>query len=222
MLSLLLAALVFRSSNHYYPLERQKLKADVKTVAAANKVYYIGEFDWTDKYSNYSPLACLIPLIFVIVAFCLPGRWFPWTFYLPKWLSFRRSTSTASSSSNVPTSAYSPIYEAPTLLQGEDSGKLESEYPPPLPAISQSSTKYPDRRRVVIRKWMFALSFLLLVPFAAWIALEVGPIGLTKFLKMAEDRDVAGTAYWSLFGRDDACCKWVQHVSGSMSLMFVK
>ena len=79
--------------------------------------------------------------------------------------------------------------------------------------MNSETAAYSDRRKIVIRKWMFALSFLLLVPFAAWIALEVGPIGLTKFLQMAEDRDVAGTAYWSLFGRDDACCKWVEHVS---------
>lgn len=101
-------------------------------------------------------------------------------------------------------------------MQGDrdSTSKIESDYPPPLMNTKmESGAKYSDRRKVVIRKWMFALSFLLLVPFAAWIALEVGPIGLTKFLQMTEDRDVAGTAYWSLFGRDDACCKWVEHVS---------
>lgn len=199
------------SSNHYYPLDRQKLKWDVKTVGAANKAYYIGEYDWTDKYSKYGLLGCLIPLIFVIIAFCLPGRWFPWTFYLPKWLSCMGERTKKSSNSN--NSAYSQIHEDPSQmgLSSIDPAKLEGEYPPPL--LANDMSKYSGRRKVIIRKWMFALSFLLLVPFAAWIALEVGPITLNRFHKMVEERDVAGSAYWSLFGRDDSCCQWVEHVS---------
>lgn len=183
----------------------------MKAVAAANKAYYIGEYDWTDKYSKYALLGCLIPLIFVIIAFCLPGRWFPWTFYLPRWLSFKSSGRKSTPSTYASASAYSPIDESSNGLQDDQLYKAESEYPPQLSNVE--NVAYVGRRKVVIRKWMFALSFLLLIPFAAWIALEVGPISLTKFLKMAEDRDVAGTAYWSLFGRDDACCKWVEHVS---------
>lgn len=199
------------SSNHYYPLERQKLKSDLKAVGAASKAYYIGEYDWTDKYSKYGLLGCLIPLIFVIIAFCLPGRWFPWTFYLPKWLScMGKNRRKSSSTANV---AYSPIDEdqSQTDASKTDLANLQGEYPPPL--LTADIAKYPGRRKVVIRKWMFALSFLLLIPFAAWIALEVGPITLNRFHKMVEDRDVAGSAYWSLFGRDDSCCQWVEHVS---------
>lgn len=187
-------------------------------VDAANKAYYVGEYDWTDKYSKYALLGCLIPLIFVFIAFCLPGRWFPWTFYLPKWLSFmgRRHNKT-----DQPTSVYSPLHEnqSQTGLQEGDM-KLDSEYPPTL--TNTQTVKKPGRRKVVIRKWMFALSFLLLIPFAAWIALEVGPITLNKFHKMVEDSDTVGSAYWSLFGRDDNCCRWVEHVRGFFSALLVQ
>lgn len=110
-------------------------------------------------------------------------------------------------------SAYAPLYYQQGSHQDAETDKPGAAYPPPLLLASQASGTHPEKRKIVIRKWMFALSFLLLVPFAAWIALEVGPITLNRFHKMMEERDVAGSAYWSLFGRDDGCCQWVEHVS---------
>lgn len=210
----------YYSSNHYYPPEKHKLNSDVKLVAAHNKAYYVGEYDWTDKYSRYGLFACLIPLIFVLVAFCLPGRWWPWTFYLPRWLSFKKSTGHSNSSHKgtpISPGPYSPLHDVTSPLAGHESADMsadkdEGEYPPALKSPA-TLDKYDGRRRVVIRKWMFALSFLLLIPFAAWIALEVGPTSLSKFLSIVEDKEVVGSAYWSLFGRDNDCCQWVEHVS---------
>ena len=101
-----------------------------------------------------------------------------------------------------------------TSLDGEsvlDPDNKEQHDFPPMPDIpTVRSQAIP--RRFLIRKWMFALSFLLLVPFAALIALKVGPTSLQTFLGTVERTDgVVGSAFWSLFGRDDACCVWVQH-----------
>ena len=36
-------------SNHYYPVNVTKLKSDIAAVEATNRVYQIGEYDWTGK-----------------------------------------------------------------------------------------------------------------------------------------------------------------------------
>lgn len=205
------------SSNHFYPPNRHTLASDAKLVRSHSKACtcvlsprsqymltmladYVGEYDWTAKYTYYGLFACLIPLIFVIIAFCLPSRWFPWTFYLPTWLSFKRKRANTAP----------PVYSS---LDEEDARKDSYAMTAPTTPISPGYNNSNNRTRVVIRKWMFALSFLLLVPIAAWIALEVGPTSLSSFLSHVESTDgVAGSAYWSLFGRDDDCCSWVDHV----------
>ncbi|KAF2453838.1 glycoside hydrolase superfamily [Lineolata rhizophorae] len=35
-------------SNHYYPVDNAKLSADLETVGEAGKVYFAGEYDWSD------------------------------------------------------------------------------------------------------------------------------------------------------------------------------
>lgn len=59
---------------------------------------------------------------------------------------------------------------------------------------------------------MFALSFLVLVPFAVWAGLELGPTSFDSFIDNVESSGAVGSAYWSLFGRGDNCCHWVPHV----------
>lgn len=184
---------------------------------------YIGEYDWTAKYTRYGFFGCLIPVIFVIIAFCLPNRWFPWIVKLPSFSRKRRRgkeyvrTSDTSSHHEEP---LDPTSEYPPRGEGDEGTSTPIKTWPPhqsdtdlaiLP--SQSTTSPPRRqRRLVIRKWMFALSFLLLIPFAAWIAIAVGPTDLNTFLRDVERSSAVGSAYWSLFGRDNACCNWVEHV----------
>ena len=102
----------------------------------------------------------------------------------------------------------------------DDESKIGRTYPPKMQRQLSSeaksflqSTAGQARRQFVLPKWMFALSFLLLVPFAAWIALAIGPTSLSSFTSSVEQSSAIGDCYWSLFGRDDECCKWVEHVS---------
>ena len=210
-------------SNHYYPLTKAKLRDDTRLVHAAGKAYYVGEFDWTDKYSKYAYLGCLVPLIFVMIAFCIPARWLrlPWTFHLPAWCFPTKRKGQPLSPSVQPdlpeasygrASAYSPIDEdTDTLGDGLDKSRIA--FPPPSPLAEPYAGQQRARRRLTFKKWMFALSFGLLVPFAALIVREIGPISLPRFLGEVEKSGAVGSAYWSLFGRDDNCCNWVEHVS---------
>ena len=150
-------------------------------------------------------------MIFVLVAFCLPGRWFPWTIYLPAWLAPGSRPSNSKKLRVIPSS----------MGQGsEDDGvKAGGSFPPDLPSEAHTETTTfllvsapAERRTLLIHKWIFAISFLLLIPFAAWIALAVGPTSLSDFLEAIERSDAVGDCYWSLFGRDNSCCQWVEHV----------
>lgn len=180
-------------------------KYDLCAVTGAlltNPPVYVGEYDWTQKYQNLSLLACLIPLFFVAVGFCLPSRWFPWIITLPRRFGKHRPAT------------HIPMLQPALQAESDEDISKRRETPPPTPDPSLMPAVLV-RRRIVIKKWMFALSWLLLIPFAALIALKVGPTSLPTFLNDVENTNgVVGSAYWSLFGRDDACCQWIQHNDG--------
>jgi mannan endo-1,4-beta-mannosidase len=82
--------------------------------------------------------------------------------------------------------------------------------PESLPALAADHR----RKGFQLRKWHVVLFCLLWVPVIEGIVLAVGPASLPQFLgKIEKNRaGVAGDMYWSLFGRDDRCCDFVEHV----------
>lgn len=66
--------------------------------------------------------------------------------------------------------------------------------------------------RVTVRWWWITAFFVLWIPLVIVIALFSGPSTLGSFLGQIEDTE-SGDFYWSLFGRDNSCCQYVQHVS---------
>lgn len=111
-------------SNHYYPLNAEKMQRDATAVLASGKAFYVGEFDWTDKRRPHSHFGHALSLLIGAPAM---------------WLGVR-------------TSSYLP----------------------------------------------------------AWCC---HPSSLSDFLLAVEKSGAIGSAYWSLFGRDDAGLGWVEHVS---------
>lgn len=172
----------------------------------------VGEFDWTDNY--YLPLSYLLVLVPVILAagvFLLPARWWPW-----RCGCFGRRTEGEGGLSSGG--------EKDRSLRGEYSSldSASSAYPPSPIVSPPSPVVYPPipRRRfeIEIRRWQFALFLLLFAPIFAGIIFLYLPTPLHTFLvdmeKLVAEGKLHGSFYWSLFGRDDACCRYIEHGDG--------
>ncbi|KAG0151752.1 hypothetical protein CROQUDRAFT_86386 [Cronartium quercuum f. sp. fusiforme G11] len=74
-----------------------------------------------------------------------------------------------------------------------------------------------SQRSVTIERWQALLAFVLLSATVLggvgyWVG--IGWDGLEAFLRAIEDGAGSGGLYWSLFGRDDGCCGFVDHDDG--------
>lgn len=89
-----------------------------------------------------------------------------------------------------------------------------------MPTFSQH---FPLRcslpRPILIKRWYLILCFTLVemgivFGLGAWVLHQ--QVTLHTFLNSIETSTTAsGALYWSLLGRDDSCCGWVEHVSPS-------
>lgn len=193
------------SSTHFYPPSNSILASSSALATNAHKVFIVGEFDWTNRY--YQPLGYLIVLLPALLAasvWLMPARWWPWT------CGCGGRQKRATQYENV----------------ADDDG---ARYPPhrlstgashALPKADSATILAPPprRARLAIRRWHFSLALLLLAPVAAGIIYSLLPTQRNSFLGKMESLAAAdalgGSFYWSLFGRDNACCGYVQHADG--------
>ncbi|KAI5474838.1 glycoside hydrolase family 65 protein [Pseudohyphozyma bogoriensis] len=134
-------------SDHFYPPYAYNLKKAASLTKSHDKVFIVGEFDWTNRYFSPAWYALVaIPVVLVGIMWVLPAKWWPWRISLGCGLVYLF----------LPT----PIS---TFLS-----TLESLSPTSLATSSGSPT-------------------------------EVG---------------VSGSLYWSLFGRTNSCCAFVDHNDG--------
>ncbi|GAA5906888.1 hypothetical protein JCM6882_006857 [Rhodosporidiobolus microsporus] len=97
-----------------------------------------------------------------------------------------------------------------------------SPYPPP-PSSSRpprTSSSFLDRP-LLLRKWHLSLLILAVsLPILGALLHTYLPSSISSFLSQVEDLTsrekpaAVGDLYWSLFGRDDHCCGYVQHADG--------
>jgi hypothetical protein len=78
-------------------------------------------------------------------------------------------------------------------------------------------TKPQRQRSLIIRQSHVAICMILIVaPITAGViyATSIKGTGIEAFLAEAElpDSSGSGDLFWSLFGHDDRCCDWVDHV----------
>lgn len=110
---------------------------------------------------------------------------------------------------------------APTPLLAQE---FSPSYPPsPLAFPDLTTSTSPPRKPLLdrsfpIHRWHFSLFLLLLCAPVGAIIHAFMPTPLSSFLSSIEtlsaDSKLAGSFYWSLFGKDDACCAYVQHNDG--------
>lgn len=219
------------SSNHFYPPYSYNLKQSANLAASGNKVFLNGEFDWTDRY--YLPLtylAILVPALLAASVWIMPKRWWPWRVSLDCCCCCGRrrrrergyegvgegKDDTKDSLGASTTSLAGPI---PLLAQ-----EHTSVYPPsPLASPALPHTASPSRKPILsrsfpIHRWHFSLFLLLLCAPVGAIIHAFMPTPLSSFLTSMEslstESKLSGSFYWSLFGKDDNCCAYVQHNDG--------
>lgn len=197
---------------------------------SAGKAFIAGEYDWTNRY--HLPLlylAVLAPALIAALIFLLPARWWPWR--LSACWSRRRRT--GQDQSMVPVSLGPPTRSRASL---EGYAQVRPDSPEPksadasystlqIPIIDTSRSAAPRASKtrsggILIRRWHISLFFLALCPVLAGIIYVYLPQRLDKFVADLSTRSAssppssAGEFYWSLFGRDDQCCQFVQHHDG--------
>lgn len=217
-------------SDHFYPTYSYNLKRSANRAHGGSKVFINGEFDWTDRYRHpLIYLAILIPAVFAASVFLMPARWWPWRVSLGCCCRRRRKRKQ---------------YEVVVEPEGEgdhigdhlgDSAAGQAKHPhdstasltTPLPTTSLTSyppsTPSPTRKALLdrsfpIRRWQFALFLLVLCAPLGAVIHAFMPDPLHSFLSSMEslsaESKLAGSFYWSLFGREASCCNYVQHNDG--------
>jgi hypothetical protein len=84
-------------------------------------------------------------------------------------------------------------------------------------AQKPGQTKPQRHRSLIIRQSHVAIFMIFIIsPITAGIiyACSIRGTGIEAFLTETErpDSDGSGDLFWSLFGHDDRCCDWVDHV----------
>lgn len=196
------------------------MKQSASLASSHNKVFLVGEFDWTNKY--YQPLvylAVLIPALLALSIFLMPSRWWPWGVSIPccgKRKKVRRGRDEGEDYKEVENPA---VISGSASLGRESQDQLYSSFPPSTSTtINQSSSKSRNRFSVQIRRYQFSLFILLFSPILAGIIYSYLPTPLNTFLSTIESlsssQQLSGSFYWSLFGKDNSCCGYVEHNDG--------
>ncbi|KAK4055790.1 hypothetical protein OIV83_000337 [Microbotryomycetes sp. JL201] len=207
-------------SNHFYPPYSFNAKRSANQAHKGGKAFIAGEYDWTDRY--YMPLiylAVLIPAVLAALVWLLPGKWWPWRASLSKCCCCCSSRSKRRRHVIDDVHAmYGKVESTASLPLAPSSPGVEPAftYPPSLPNLVTPVKWYG--REIAIRRWHLSLFFLVLcAPLGAIIHVFM-PTPLHSFLpaleSLARDDKLSGSLYWSLFGKDDECCNYVQHSDG--------
>lgn len=229
-------------SNHYYPLVKGKYGSEASTAAKAGKAYYVGEYDWVSKTRVWTDFAfCAIPLGLALLVWFLPAKWFQRRYALP-WRRRRRrrggkgsavaekgqrsgqelvGEGSATMFFPEPSDGATPSYSSlptPTPTKTPFSDPLSSPYPPlpsshPLTYSDTAIHDHPEKASFRLRKLHLCLFFLLWVPLSAVIIYFCSPDSLSHFFgEIEKNAGGSGALVWSLFGKDDRCCNYVDHV----------
>ncbi|KAM0788655.1 hypothetical protein ACM66B_002757 [Microbotryomycetes sp. NB124-2] len=209
-------------SDHFYPPYNFNAKRSANAAFDGGKAFLAGEYDWTDRY--YMPLlylVILVPALLAALVWLLPARWWPWHVGVSKCCcccSRRRTRRKKAVQGSH--AAYGKVESATSLPLTPSSPMPHSPfvYPPIVSSnVSSPAVKWYDHA-LPIKRWHFSLFLLLLcAPLGAVIHVFM-PTPLHSFLpaleSLARQDKLAGSFYWSLFGKDDACCQYVQHNDG--------
>ncbi|KAK4056494.1 hypothetical protein OIO90_002341 [Microbotryomycetes sp. JL221] len=223
-------------SDHFYPLYSYNAKRSANDAYKGGKAFLAGEYDWTDRY--YMPLiylAVLIPAVLAALVWLLPKKWWPWHIGLTRCCCCGRKRQKKNRGrdgrAGLETFGYAAGYgkvESTTSLSLTPSSPATEpaySYPPSLAAalddtdqhVRAASVNWYDRT-ISIKRWHFSLFLLILcAPLGAIIHVYM-PTPLHSFLPaletLAKQDKLSGSLYWSLFGKDDDCCQYVQHHDG--------
>ena len=208
------------SSDHYYPPYAYNLRKAASLARSHDKAFLVGEFDWTDRY--YFPLvylSILAPAVLAAGIWLLPARWWPWRISLG---CCRRGRARR----QRPVEQLEPDErldkEGSTVALTCSASPL---FPPaqstaPTPSHSPATT---HRRAlldhgVLFRRWHLSILILLICPILGGVIHAFLPTPLSTFLgtieSLSASSTLSGSFYWSLFGRDETCCEYVQHDDG--------
>lgn len=176
---------------------------------------------WTDRY--YMPLAylaILIPALLAASVWIMPKRWWPWSWSLGCFCCrSRRRRKRENRYRGVVDGEGGPNDSKVDL--GASTATLATPLAPsypPSPLASPPTKPSLLDRAILVRRWHFSLFLLLLCAPVGAIIHAFMPTPLNAFLSSMEDfgadSKLAGSFYWSLFGKDDSCCSYVQHNDG--------
>lgn len=201
-----------RSSDHSYPRYTYNLNSAAKLAASSSKAYINGEYDWTDRY--YHPLlylAVLAPVVLAALLWVLPARWWPC------WIG---AGCRGRGRARRPRGGYEGVGNGGMASNTDSKSQTElvqGTYPP---VATLPTTPPPKRGRgFLFRRWHLALLLVVvLCPLLGGLISRFLPSTLASFLStttsLADSDALSGSLYWSLFGRDDQCCAYVDHDDG--------
>ncbi|GAA94791.1 glycoside hydrolase family 5 protein [Mixia osmundae IAM 14324] len=194
-------------SNHFYPTMNKRLHSDLSLTTSAKKAYIAGEYEWNGKNDTLPYLFILVPVVLAATTLVLPARWFPKRIACGK-RARRKSLLNPSK----------PVQGEYLNLSTPSQSKLDLSLDDTQPielmdtlAARQSET---SQREVLVHRWHLALLWLLTIPIGVGIVIAFRPNSVTSFTNALEQSDATGGLYWSLFGRDNDCCHYVEHNDG--------
>lgn len=149
----------------------------------------------------------------------MPKRWWPWRISLGCGSRNRRRGKREENYSMVGSQGIMTIDQKTQPTIDETSTTSFPPSPSPLLSSSSPSPSTPlSSRSFQIQRYQFSLFLLLFSPILAGIIYAYLPTPLSHFLRTIESlsssSQLSGSFYWSLVGRDNTCCQYVQHGDG--------
>ncbi|GAA5950817.1 hypothetical protein JCM21900_002027 [Sporobolomyces salmonicolor] len=225
-------------SNHFYPPYKSNLASSASLAHSHSKAFLAGEYDWTNHYYatyRWAYFVLLLPAVLAIAVWLMPKRWWPWSTTLRDLgtcgcfcRTRRRRKRQRPNDDGYDRTAGEEATALTSYPNQKSSNSLAgSAFPSSSPILSSSSATPSHRPRpllidrpILIRRWHFSLFLLLLALPIFGIIYSYLPTPISTFLSaLTSDTtssapSAVGDLYWSLFGKDDSCCAYVQHHDG--------
>ncbi|GAA5927988.1 uncharacterized protein JCM15063_006052 [Sporobolomyces koalae] len=228
-------------SDHFYPTYRSRLSSSAKVAHLAGKPMLAGEYDWTNQYYlryRWGYFVLLLPACVALSVWFMPKRWWPWTFSLRNCATCaccrRRGRRVKQRPNNGQydrmegdSTALTPLEDSqmkPSAIDRSISTTTLSILDSATPVYARP--RRPDKlidRTFRINRWTVSIFILLLALPLFGIIYTFLPTPISTFMSSlskletassSSESSVVGDLYWSLFGRDDTCCAYVQHDDG--------